>query len=331
MINTFGASLMTCILIIARWTDIWASVLLASIFVFEFVIVGPSSTRHPVFSTVLFGSVPSLSHNLAWKIWLVGIISSLLWLWTVAASMTGVDLAAALSPNVWATILINTQFGHLWIMRLTTKLIFGLSLWFITRTRFELNVLKSLPAALAILQLISLAWAGHAAAGIGAEASVHLINDAVHLAVAAFWPGGLVPLAVFLTQILKSQPTPVLKVAGQLTRRFSMTSLIAVAALCVTGLVNSIFLIGNVDAVLTTTYGKLLLWKLALFFSMVCLGAWNLLVLKPKLAVDVESRDVADNHLTIRSLLRNVLWEIGLGTAVFLIVGILGITSPPMH
>jgi putative copper export protein len=64
---------------------------------------------------------------------------------------------------------------------------------------------------------------------------------------------------------------------------------------------------------------------------MVCLGGWNLLVLKPKLTVDVESRDAAHNNLTIRSLLRNVLWEIGLGTAVFLIVGILGITSPPMH
>jgi len=245
--------------------------------------------------------------------------------------MAGVDLAAALSPDVWATILFSTQFGHLWIIRLTTNLIFGLSLWMITWTRFKLNALKGLPGALAMLQLVSLAWAGHAAAGIGAEASVHLVNDALHLAVAAFWPGGLVPLAVLFAQILKSQQPVPLGFAGKIMRQFSTTSLIAVAALCVTGLVNSIFLIGNIHAVLTATYGKLLLCKLALFFSMVCIGAWNLLVLKPKLAIDVESQDAANKNLTTHSLLRNVLWEIGLGTAIFLIVGILGITSPPMH
>jgi hypothetical protein len=30
-------------------------------------------------------------------------------------------------------------------------------------------------------------------------------------------------------------------------------------------------------------------------------------------------------------LLRNVLWEIGLGTLVVLVVGLLGITAPPAH
>jgi hypothetical protein len=33
----------------------------------------------------------------------------------------------------------------------------------------------------------------------------------------------------------------------------------------------------------------------------------------------------------VRYLLRNVLWEIGLGTFVILVVGLLGITPPPVR
>jgi len=61
---------------------------------------------------------------------------------------------------------------------------------------------------------------------------------------------------------------------------------------------------------------------------MVGFGAWNLLVLKPKLTGDVLTADVVYEEGAIRSLLRNVLLEIGLGTGVILIVGLLGSTPP---
>jgi putative copper resistance protein D len=131
--------------------------------------------------------------------------------------------------------------------------------------------------------------------------------------------------------LLKSGRPALLEIAGRLTRRFSATSLLAVAALSGTGLVNSVFLIGRIQGVFTTPYGQLLLAKLVLFGAMVCIGAWNLLVLKPKLAVKVQPENVASQNLHTRFLFRNILWEIGLGTAVFFIVGILGITSPPIH
>jgi putative copper resistance protein D len=194
-----------------------------------------------------------------------------------------------------------------------------------------LKTLDSIPAALAALHLVSLAWAGHASAGINAYVPIHLVNDAVHLAVAALWPGGLVPFAALLVRLLKSEHPAVLKIVAPIVRRFSTTSLLAVAALAVTGSLNSVFLIGEIQAVFTTPYGRLLLAKLVLFGAMVCIGAWNLLVLKPKFATDVQPENVANQKLVAHSLFRNVLCEIGLGTAVFLIVAILGISSPPMH
>jgi len=122
-----------------------------------------------------------------------------------------------------------------------------------------------------------------------------------------------------------------LGLAAVVVRRFSASSLIAVAAMALTGLSNSVFMVGSVQSLLTTDYGHLLISKLILFHLMVGFGAWNLLLLKPRLAVDLPAMNVVDQERTLRSLFRNVLWEIGLGCAVILIIAVLGITSPPMH
>jgi len=180
------------------------------------------------------------------------------------------------------------------------------------------------------MQLVALAWAGHAAARPRPYGIVHLLGDALHLLTSAFWPGALVPLATFLSVLLKSSHAGALGMAALVVRRFSMSSLIAVTVMALTGLLNSVFLVGNIQVLLTTTYGQLLTSKLILFLLMVGFGAWNLLVLKPRLTVDLPAVHVAQQEIVIRSLLRNVLCEIGRGTGVILIVGLLGNTPPPM-
>lgn len=321
---------MMLLLIVVRWLHIWASVLLASIFVFKLVIIGPLLKGSPGLPTLLSRFVLRL-YNFAWKIWIVEIVSSLVWLWAISASMTGVDCVAALSPKIWSTVLLGTQFGHLWIIRSTIGLILGSSLWLIAGRRLRMSSLDSLPAAVAMAQLVSLAWEGHAAADVGPYGSVHLANDAAHLAVAAFWPGGLVPLAALLLHLLKSQQAALLGTIAQITRRFSISSLIAVVILWLTGLINSFFLVESIQALPTSTYGQILLCKVVLFLSMVGFGAWNLLVLRPKLAIDIPTKNLTHQETAAHSLLRNVFWEIGLGTAVIMIVAVLGITPPPMR
>ena len=319
------------LLIGVRWVHICASVLLASIFVFKLVIVGPPLKESSGLPTLLPDSVSRLLYNFAWKFWIVEIVSSLLWLWAISASMTGVDCVAALSPEIWSTVLLGTQFGHLWIIRSTIGLILGLSLWLIAGRLIRMSSLESLPAALAMVQLMSLAWAGHAAADVGPYECVHLANDAAHLAAAAFWPGGLVPLAALLLRLLKSQQAALPGTIAQVVRRFSISSLIAVAILWLTGLINSFFLVGSIQALLTSTYGQILLCKVVLFLSMVGFGAWNLLVLKPKLAIDIRAKNFTQQETAAYSLIRNVFWEIGLGTVLIMIVAVLGITPPPMR
>ena len=181
------------------------------------------------------------------------------------------------------------------------------------------------------IELVSLAWVGHAVADPGPYGSVHLLADALHLLTSAFWPGALLPLATFLFVLLKSNQVGALGLAAAVVRRFSASSLIAVAAMVLTGMLNSVFMVGNPRVLLTTDYGHLLISKLVLFLLMVGLGAWNLFLLKPSLAVDLPDSSVAHQKSAIRSLLRNVLCEVGLGAAVILIVAVLGITPPPLH
>jgi putative copper export protein len=66
---------------------------------------------------------------------------------------------------------------------------------------------------------------------------------------------------------------------------------------------------------------------------MIGFGAWNLLVLKPRLfrAVAEDNRPEASVAKPIRSLVRSVACEILLAGAVILVIGFLGVTSPPPH
>ena len=258
-------------------------------------------------------------------------ISWIAWLWLATALMSGEDIIACINSGALGTVLFATQFGHLWLTRLIIGLVFGIGLWLLARTSGGQSILAASLAWLAGIELVSLAWVGHAAAGTGGYGVVHLLGDALHLLTSAFWPGGLVPLSTFLFVLLKSSHAGALGTAALVVRRFSTSSLIAVTVMALTGLLNSVFLVGNVQVLLTTSYGQLLTSKLMLFLLMVGFGAWNLLVLKPRLTVDLRAVRVAQQEIVIRSLLRNILCEIALGTGVILIVGLLGNTPPPMR
>ena len=318
---------MALLLVIVRWVHLWASILLPALFIFESVIVAPF-VRNPQETLLpLFLSLHRSTYRFAWATWAIAQLSWIAWLWLVTASMSGEDMLACINPEALGTVLFVTQFGHLWLMRLVVSLVFGISLWLLARSSRRRSILVNL-AWLSLVELVSLAWVGHAAASPGGYGAIHLLGDALHLLTSAFWPGALAPLATFFFVLLKSGQTEALGMAGLVVRRFSTSSLIAVALMALTGLLNSVFLVGNVRALLTTPYGQLLASKLVLFLLMVGFGAWNLLVLKPKLTGDVLTADVVHEEGAIRSLLRNVLLEIGLGTGVILIVGLLGSTPP---
>ncbi|PYJ93166.1 MAG: hypothetical protein DME62_09840 [Verrucomicrobia bacterium] len=122
-----------------------------------------------------------------------------------------------------------------------------------------------------------------------------------------------------------------MQIAASVTRRFSFLSLVTVGTLAITGAVNGYFLVGTLHALVATVYGRLLLLKIALFAAMVVIGAFNLLWLKPQILVAAKSTALGESSKLLRSLRRNVLSELFLGTIVIVVVGALGITPPAAH
>jgi len=318
-------------LILVRWLHLSASILLASLFLFEAVIVVPTARKASADVGHLLGRIHQLTCRTALLTLLVALISWFGWSWLVASTMTGDDLIECLQSGDWLTVLTGTQFGHIWLFRVIVSLVFGIILWVVARTSGRRSFLQITLAGLSAIELVSLAWAGHGSASPGPFGVVHLLGDGLHLLTAAFWPGALAPLAAFLFLLLKSNQLEAIRLAAPVVRRFSASSLIAVASLALTGLLNSIFMVGSLRAFLTSAYGQILISKLILFCAMIGFGAWNLFLLKPRIAVDLETAKVGQETSAVSLLLRNVLWETGLGTLVILIVGLLGITPPPMR
>ena len=66
--------------------------------------------------------------------------------------------------------------------------------------------------------------------------------------------------------------------------QFSRMGYVAVALVAITGIVNTAILVGRVDGLTGTPYGRLLLAKIALFLLLVVLAGINRLILVPRIA-----------------------------------------------
>jgi putative copper resistance protein D len=244
------------------------------------------------------------------------LLSGLAWLAVEAVRMSGLPPVRALNRDTLGTVLADTLFGRVWIVRFTLAGALGATL-LLSRRRAGLATLS---AVLAAGLLGSLAWAGHAAAERGADRIVHLSADAAHLLAAGAWLGALLPLARVLAG------TPEIGLAEQVTRRFSVMGIACVSVLIVTGTASAWYTVGSVPALFGTDYGRLLLAKLALFASMIALAAANRLRWTPRLAAASGEPGLARQRLR-----RNAIAETSLGAAVLGVVGALGVTVPALH
>ena len=103
--------------------------------------------------------------------------------------------------------------------------------------------------------VLTLGLSGHAAAGD--LVPVAIVVDVVHVGAVALWLGGL--LVVLAALLPRRDPDEVALVVP----RFSSIAFAAVAALVVTGAFQSWRQVGGLEALTDTTYGQLLLAKLA--------------------------------------------------------------------
>jgi putative copper resistance protein D len=306
--------MLSALLTITRTVQIAAAILFAGIFTFDLVILGPNGRpgngdfqeiERRLFRLAVWGLVAAL-------------LSALLWFWLEVASMSPLSLRNAFSTAAWKTVLFETQFGRVWQLRLGLIVAaFALVASGLAQAGARRGVILVL-WLLSVVFLVSLAWISHAAAA--RVQPLGLLGDVLHLCAAGGWIGGLVPLAIFLARARVSVSLG--ETVIPTLRRFSTLSFCCVSVLIVSGISNSWLLVGSFYALFTTVYGRLLLFKLALFGILVGFGARNRLAIKTKL-LKVEARSAL-----LPQIRRNVICEACLGAAVVAIVACLGVTQP---
>jgi len=265
---------------------------------------------------------------------LVAFFSGFLWIWLAIASMSGSSLSDSLQPNLFWMVLTQTQPGRVWLLRAGVALVLATALLFVFgRRRGSKASSLAIPlcALLAMALTASLAWLGHAGAGEGPNQNLHLAGDLLHLVAAGIWPAGLAPFAIFLSRFLRARDPSLLLAACVATRRLSALSLLTVGVLFASGLANTYFLVGTFHALVSTDYGLLLLLKIVLACAAVSIGAWNLLILKSRLAESGGLPPGETQSAALAKVARNVLIELCLASLILFVVGLLGITPPASH
>ncbi|WP_024889949.1 copper homeostasis membrane protein CopD [Luteimonas huabeiensis] len=194
------------------------------------------------------------------------------------------------------------------------------------RRRGKVEPAFPLAVALAGGALASLAWNGHAAAGEGVAGAVRLAAGLVHLLAAGGWIAAVLMFLGMLLRGKEASGSGRLRSTHDFLHGFSTLGTIFVAALVVSGIVHYGDLTAwSFSALFQSTYGKLLLFKLALFGGMLGLGALHRWTLVPRLGRALTSGDPAQE---VRALRQSVTAEAALAILILIVVSVLGTLSP---
>jgi copper transport protein len=200
---------------------------------------------------------------------------------------------------------IETGFGQVWLFRALLGLaLAGLAIIALRRWSSRLAVPFLLVAgAIAFTPALS----GHARV----EGSLAVLSDGIHVVAAGVWAGGLAFLALLLVEAGGDRWS----LAATAVPRFSMLAVASVVALVGSGVVSGFLEVRSWHALWETTYGQLLLVKVALLVPLLALGAFNNRVSVPRLKAASASPQVRRNFTR------------AVGLELVLMVVIVGVTT----
>ncbi|MGZ4601293.1 copper resistance protein CopC [Oryzihumus sp.] len=173
-------------------------------------------------------------------------------------------------------VTVGSTYGKLLLLRLVA-LLAGLFVWRSTRgpARGSARGSARPPSrvdlgGLALLVVESFSFAGHA--GQGTWVPLASTMDALHVAAASVWLGGLVVLGTVLTRSVDAGAAADL---GTVLPRWSRVAMAAVATLAVTGAYQAWREVGSWDALAVTAYGRLVVGKVTVLAVMLLLASYG--------------------------------------------------------
>lgn len=240
----------------------------------------------------------------------IGAAASAWWTLASIAAMTAQPIAG-LDRDTVTAVLDATPLGL--VMKIRLAALFGLVVTILAplgRWRLPLAALSAAAA------LSTCAYAGHAGASEGTVGVLHRLADEIHLLAAATWLAALVMLVAGAFT-----PTDVRTFEARLAG-FARTGTLIVAALVITGVLNSLAILGwpLPHGFYGSLWAKVLAAKLLLFAGMLGLAALNRWRLTPALAG--ESPGARAN------LRRSLVTETAVALGVLALVSVLGLLDP---
>lgn len=175
-----------------------------------------------------------------------------------------------------------------------------------------------LAAAAGFVGICAPALVGHSRAVV--PAWLVTLTDVVHLVAGALWLGGLVGLALTLPLITRRG-----RVAAEIVTRFSTLAAASLAALAASGVLLGWRILGSWDNLLNSTYGTMLMTKVALVVAIAVMAAGNRLLVLPRVRRAAGHDDTVEAGSMLR---RAVIMEAGLIIVVLGLTGFL-VDQPP--
>lgn len=244
----------------------------------------------------------------------------------VLASNAAMILVQAYGINASVGDAIATKFGTIWTTRMIESSILMIIAVFVQRKMSREGAIPSKAEMIAILVmglavLVTSSLISHGAA-TGQTAAILL--DFFHNAAASIWIGGIVLMGfVVVPRLLalsdeRARPAAI----SILIPRFS-TVVVAILGLSViTGPLLLFLIEDNLSLTLASTYGRILIIKLALAGVMVGMGAYSQAVVQKK-AVAAMSGGQSIQHTGVGKYGRTLKAEAGVGIALLLMVSLM--------
>ncbi len=231
------------------------------------------------------------------------------------AQATGLGIDAAVRRSLIGDVL-DTRFGHAWLLRAALAVLLA-SVAVIAARRTERGdaFLAAVACGLGVLIAATPAISGHARV----EGGVALASDWVHVVAASAWAGGLAFLLIALWRVQGKERW---QFTARAVPRFSALAVVSIVALLAAGVISGFFEVGSWRGLWETTYGQLVLVKVALVLPVLALGAFNNRVSVPRLRAQIAST------LERRRFLVSVAAELALAVVIAGVTAAL-VAEPP--
>jgi copper transport protein len=247
--------------------------------------------------------------------------------------LVGTLRALAAWPDGLRTLLLETRWGAAWLAQAGALVLACAAAAALRGRRSAMSPDAAPPWGLALgappaLAMVAIAWAGHASSGTDREIGISI--DALHTAATAAWLGALAGLLAVLPGALRLLDDPErVRLGARVVVRFSALAIASVATLVVTGVYRALAELSALGDLVDTDYGRALLVKLGLFAALLAGGAYNRLVLHPRLERAALGLRADDGGAADR-LRASVAAELGLAATLMISVAVLVSLTPPV-